>query len=135
MGYNNRKGYDGEIEAADFFQTIYKDDRIVRFGGQEFNKYSHSGDVGIVKIQKKGTTLLYAKRELEDSPLNNCFIEVKNQAKPNIWKDLKKAEDDAENAGKPHVILYTIRHEKNKKGERVIVMRPETFKYLIESGT
>ena len=134
MGYNNRKGYSGEMEAADFFQSIYKEDKVVRFGGQEFQKLTHSGDIGIVKVKKVGSTLLYAQRDIEDSPLHPVFIEVKNQARPNVWQDIKKAEQDADNAGKGFTVLYVIRHEKNKKGERLVCMRPETFRYLVERG-
>lgn len=109
-------------------------DLLVRFGGVEFNKYSHAGDVGILQHAKKGLTIEHAKRNVTESPLYDVFIEVKNRANPDVWGSILKAEDDADNAGKKHVLLYAIKQERGSKGKRLICMRPETFAYLIQKG-
>ena len=133
--YNNKKGYDGEVECAEFLQDIFTDDLVVRFGGVEFNKTTHSGDVGIIQSKKKFNRIDKAKRPITESPLYDVFIEVKKQASPNIWKDYKKACDDAKHANKQHVFLYTIKQKRGEKGERLVCMSPETFEYFMVNGT
>lgn len=134
MAYNNKKGYDGEIEARDFFATVYSSDIWERIGGKEFDKKFLGGDISIVPLKKCVGGVKKPARAPEESPAYPLFVEVKNQANPNVWGVIEKAEDDMKMFGKNMAVLYAIKHKKGEVGERLVCMRPRTLKYLIESG-
>ncbi len=134
MSYSSQKGYSGEVEAYKFFQSIYKKDLWARFGGQEFSKKFNGGDIGIVPTLKKVGGMIFPDRQPHQSPIYQIFFEVKNQANPNVWGAMKKAEDDMQMFNKSDAVLYVIKHKKNERGERLVVLRPETLKMLLERG-
>ncbi len=100
-----------------------------RWAGIETQKFSNGGDLGAVPFCQKHNYKLNG--DINDCPTQNIFIEVKNRANPNIWGSMKKAEDDGEQFGKNMAILYAIKHKKGERGSRLICLRPETLKYLI----
>lgn len=130
MAYAQKKGWDGENEAASFFDSlVHPNHHVCRIGGVEKAKHVYAGDVCLVGHCKKHG---FRAGDLDsDSVLYPYFLEVKNQARPNVWSDLAKAEDDASLAGKAGAIGYFIRTPRNTKGERLVVMRPETLRRLM----
>lgn len=131
MSYATYKGWSGEDEAAKFFDSLVAPDHhICRLGGVEKQKHVFAGDVCIVGRCNKHQ--FFGQKDHHDCALDPFFIEVKNQAAPNIWGSMLKAEDDAELANKAGVIGYFIKTPRNTKGERLVVMRPETLKRLLQ---
>ena len=126
MSYGTHKGYIGEIESSEFFNKLVAPKfHICRVGGIEARKMVLSGDVSLLSSCRKHR--FKGQIDIKECDFYDTFIEVKDQANPNIWKTINKAEDDAELAGKTDVILYVIKQKRGEKGERLIVMRPSTF--------
>ena len=136
MSYSSQKGYKGEVEAANFFDSLVKPiHHICHIGGIESRKMVLSGDVAVLSSCKKHR--FKGQFDPKECPFYDYFIEVKCQNRPNIWKDFEKAENDANLAGKWGVIGYFIKQStkkgqrggnwRNFQGKRLIVMTPETF--------
>lgn len=130
MSYATKKGYDGEIEACNFFQSLVTNRyHFERIGGVEFNKGTYAGDIHLIPFCKKHN---FKGVDINDCIFNNYFLEVKTQAKPDIWSAIRKAEDDGRLAGKIGAIGYFVKQKRGTKGERLVAMRPETFKRFLE---
>ena len=123
MSYATKKGYDGEVELAEFLTDIFSQQGFewFRVGGVERNKQTLAGDVCL----KDSTD---PDRECV---LRDYLFDAKKQAQPHIWNALEKAEDDAETWGRWGAILYIIKQAKGSRGDRLVAMRPETFERLI----
>ena len=142
MSYSTAKGAVGEREAAEFFDSLVKPDfHLCRIGGIEARKMVLAGDVAILLSCKKHR--FRGRLDVKNCPFYDYFIEVKCQASPNIWKDMEKAEDDANLAGKIGAIGYFIKQStkkgqrggdwRNFQGKRLIVMTPEIFRKLLKN--
>jgi len=129
MSYETAKGSSGEREVAEFLTNLFKDFgfKFVRVGGAEKNKKILAGDV----------VLDYRTDPNRICVLRNYYLEVKKQARPNIWADARKAQDDAEWWGKRGYILFSIKSAKGEhinqyNAEKLITMSWQTFSNLIK---
>jgi hypothetical protein len=132
MSYGTYKGWSAETDMAEFFQELVGEDfHFERFGGVEFNKSTHVGDVGILKHCNKHK--FHGEKEPNECIFDKYFIEVKARATPNVWKNFNIAEDNAKLYGKAGVIGCFKKQKKGQgKGEWLITLRPETFKRLFK---
>jgi len=133
MSYKSQKGKRGEYEFGEFLTEALKrwGYRFKRVGNPEKNKISLFGDVVIDKTTDRQSKCF----------LQRYFLEVKNHASPDLWAIMREAEENANKYNKHGAIAYVIKQKAKEgqrggnmflnKGERLIVMMPETFKRII----
>jgi hypothetical protein len=130
MSYSSSKGYDGEVQVADFLSKTfaYSNYQFMRVGGPERAKKVFAGDVVINPSTSKDRG--------EGCILKDYFIEVKKQGHINFWADTDKARDDAKWAGKRGYILFAILSERGVHTgvapKRLVAMDWSTFASIIE---
>ena len=120
MSYSTRKGYDGEVEFAEFLTDAMRPYGInfLRIGGTERGKKTLVGDVIVDK---------------RTDPDGNCFLdkyflESKRHASPVISNILEEAEANARMYGKASSICYITKQKAGSKRDwTLIAMTPSTF--------
>ena len=117
MSYSTAKGSQGERECAAFLTEI-TGKKWERLGGVERNKKLRGGDVFMVE---EGSHFL-----------DDYLFDAKVHAKPSIFSALDKCEMDALLWEKEGGIVYIVKQARGHKGERLVAMRPEVFKQIIE---
>lgn len=124
MSYSSKKGLDGQYELRNFLNELFANYgyEFISISGSEKTKKLAAGDV-ILKERTDPERLCV---------LSDYFLEAKKQASPNVFADLKKAEDDATMWGKHGAILYASKQGKGHKGFPLVAMTPRTFARLIK---
>lgn len=123
MSYASAKGSDGEREFAEFLTNALGrfGYGFVRIGNAEKNKKLSNGDV----IIRPGTD------RNSNCFLKDYFLEVKKQARINIWDIMREAEGNASTYGKVGAIAFIIQQGAgHKRDGELVVMTPESFKRL-----
>ena len=128
MSYASAKGRKGQYEVRDFLDNLFKEFgfNFISISGSEKNKKIMAGDV-----------LLNTKSDpYFQCLLGDYFLEVKNQAQPNIFADLAKAQDDSYSWGKRGPILFAIKQKRGQFGpnasQKVVVMSWKVFAFIIK---
>lgn len=124
--YANAKGAAGEREFAEFLTRA-----LAKFG----YTFTRVGGVEKSKVIFGGDVILSPKSTNRDGDcvVAEYYLESKKHAHPSVYAIFRKAEDDARWWNKKGSISYVTKQARGEKGERIIVMSPETFeKILVE---